>query len=84
MNTAATPVYIKIFDAAAASVTLGSTPASYQFGVPGNTAGAGFTVPIPQGLANLTAITLAVTNNISLTDNNPITASTVALTMGYA
>jgi hypothetical protein len=84
VNTAATAVYIKIFDAASASVTLGTTPASFQFGVPGNTAGAGFTVPIPQGVACLTAITLAVTNNISLTDNNTITAASVALTLGYA
>src|SRR5271154_6382795 len=44
-NILATPVYVKLFDAS--SVTLGTTAANYQFMCPGNTAGAGFVVPLP-------------------------------------
>src|SRR5581483_6625669 len=47
INTNAAPVYLKFYDTAS-SVTLGTTAASFQFGVPGNTGGAGYTVPIPQ------------------------------------
>jgi hypothetical protein len=83
-NNNATPVYIKVFDVASGSVTLGTTSANFQFEVPGNTAGAGFAVPIPAGLALLTAITMAVTGAIALNDNTSITANTVNLTLGYA
>lgn len=84
VNVLATPVYIKVFNAASGSVTLGTTAADYQFAVPGNTAGAGFTVSIVQGIANGTAITIAVTGGIGLTDNTSITATSVNVMMGYA
>lgn len=84
VNLSATLVYVKVFDLASASVTLGTTAASFQFAVPASTTGAGFTVAIPQGLSLLTALTVAVTGGISLTDNTAISANSVNLAMGYA
>ena len=83
-NDTAGPVYIKWFNVAAGSVTLGTTTANWQTEIPGNTGGAGYTVAIPQGANFSTAITYAVTGAISLTDNTSITASKVNLAVGYA
>jgi len=83
-NNNATPVYIKLFNVAAGGVTLGTTAADVNLEVPGNTAGAGFVLPIPCGLAFGTAITLATTNAISATDNTSIAANSVIVTVGYA
>lgn len=83
-NNNATPVYIKLFNLPTGSVTLGTTACSVQFEVPGNTAGAGFTVAIPQGLAFTTAMTMATTGAIASTDNTVIAANSVIVNFGYA
>jgi len=83
-NDTSGPVYIKWFNLATGSVTLGSTAALFQTEIPGNTGGAGYTIAIPQGMAFGTAITYAVTGAISLTDNTSITATKVNVTVGYA
>jgi hypothetical protein len=83
-NDLATPVYIKWFDLASGSITLGTTAANFQTEIPGNTGGAGYTIAIPQGLAFGTAINYAVTGAIALTDNTAITASKVNVAVGYA
>jgi hypothetical protein len=83
-NDTAGPVYIKWFNLATGSVTLGSTSALFQTEIPGNTGGAGYTTAMPQGIAFGTAITYAVTGAISLTDNTSITASKVNVSVGYA
>lgn len=80
-NLLATPVYLKFFDAG--SVTLGTTAASFQFMVPGNTGGAGFVIqlPVPRSFAN--AIKYAVTGGIGTTDNTSITANSVIVDVAY-
>lgn len=83
-NDTAGPVYIKWFNVAAGSVSLGSTAAGWQTEIPGNTGGAGFTCDIPQGANFSTAVTYAVTGAIALTDNTSITASKVNVAVGYA
>jgi hypothetical protein len=83
-NDTSSPVYVKWFDLAAGSVTLGTTAATCQTEIPGNTGGSGFTVSIPQGLSFATAITYAVTGAIALNDNTSISASKVNLLIGYA
>ena len=83
-NNNATPVYIKLFNVTSGSVTLGTTNADIVLEVPGNTAGAGFVLPIPCGLYLGTAITLATTGAIARNDNTAIVANTVIVTVGYA
>lgn len=80
-NILATPVYVKLFNAT--SVTLGTTSAAANFMCPGNTAGAGFVVAFHWALNFTTGIEYAVTGGISLTDNTAITASSVAVNIGY-
>jgi hypothetical protein len=83
-NNTSSPVYLKVFNVASGSVTLGATAATFQFEIPANTQGAGFTVALTNGLSLTTAITTAVTGGMSLTDNTSISASTVSVTLGYA
>lgn len=84
VNTNATPVYLKIWDNVTASVTLGTTAANLNFTVPGNTAGAGITIPLPRGLSLGTGIIIAVTNGVALTDNTAIPNGTsVTVNIGY-
>lgn len=80
-NSSATPVFIHFFDAT--SVSLGTTATSFVWMIPGNTAGAGFTIPLnyPRSMAN--AIRYAVTGGIASTDNTSITASSVIVDVSF-
>lgn len=82
-NILATPVYINLFDATRASITLGTTSATYKFMCPGNTAGAGFVVSLPWAVSFATGINYTVSGAIGLTDNTAITASSVIVNMGF-
>lgn len=82
-NILATPVYINVFDLASGSITLGTTTASYKFMCPGNTAGAGFVVPLPWALTFATGINYSVSGAIAFTDNTSITASSVIVNVGF-
>ena len=53
--------WLQLYDVASASVTVGTTTPLLSFGIPGNTAGGGFTLPVPAGIGFSTAITLALT-----------------------
>jgi hypothetical protein len=80
-NLNATPVYLKVFDAS--SVTLGTTSATFQFMIPGNTGGAGVALAIPGQRSCATEIQIAVTGGISLTDDTSITANSVIVDISY-
>lgn len=82
-NDLATPVFINLFDLASGSITLGTTSANYKFMCPGNTAGAGFVVPMPWAISFVTAINYSVSGAISFTDNTSITASSVIVNIGF-
>jgi hypothetical protein len=82
-NILATPVYINLFDLASGSITLGTTAATYKLMCPGNTAGAGFVIPITIGVAFANAINYSVSNAIGLTDNTSITANSVIVNVVY-
>lgn len=83
-NINASPRYVKVFYLPSASVTMGTTRADAQFMIPGNTAGAGFVVPIEKGIGGGgSGLTIAITGGISLTDNTSISANEVCLTLGY-
>lgn len=85
-NDTTGPVYLKFFNLATGSVTLGTTSAAFQFEIPGNSAssGAGFVLATAIPIPFSTAITYTVTGAIALNDNTSITASKVNLTFGYA
>lgn len=82
-NALSTPVYIKLFNAAAASVALGTTNATMNLMCPGNTTGAGFVQNFtwPPGFG--TALVYAVTGGIALNDDTSITASSVIVNITY-
>lgn len=80
-NLLSTPVFLKFFDAA--SPTLGTTPASFQYMIPGNTGGAGFVIQIPGQRSCVNAIKYIVSNGISYTDQSVITGSAVLVDVTY-
>ena len=67
MNLKASVLYLQIYNATAASVTVGTTGADLTFplATQGDTNGAGFTFAIPNGIEFGTAITVACTTDIS-------------------
>lgn len=81
-NLLATPVYVKLFDVSG-TITLGTTNANYEFMCPGNTAGAGFVVPLTSFLTFSNSIKYAVTGGIAFNDNTSITASSVIVNVGF-
>jgi hypothetical protein len=82
VNTSAAAVYIKFWDVTSAP-TIGTTAATWQIPVPGNTSGAGIVVPFPEGRSHAHSIYIAVTGGISYTDNTAITANSVVLDVSY-
>lgn len=83
-NLASTPVYLKLFNAASTgAVTPGTTAATCQYMIPGNTAGSGLVVGIPTGLDFSFGLVIMVTAGISLTDNTPVAANNQVVTLGY-
>lgn len=86
MNLTASVVYLKLYNATAANVTVGTTTPVLTFPIPtqGDTNGAGFTLSIPNGIAFSTAITAAVTTGIADNDTTGPTANGAVLNLGYA
>lgn len=86
MNMKATPLYLKIYNATAANVTVGTTVPALTFPVPsqGSTNGAGFVLAIPNGIAFSTAITIAATTGIADNDTGAPGANECVVSMGYA
>jgi len=85
-NILATPVYLKFFDIASGSITLGTTAATMQFLVPGNTAGAVLQLDFAQigGRSFANAINYIVALNAVLTDHTAIgTANSVFVDLSY-
>ncbi len=67
MNVTAAVLYLQVYNATAASVTVGTTTPDLTFplATQGDTNGAGFVLSIPNGIAFSTAITIACTTTIS-------------------
>lgn len=84
MNLSASVVYLQLFNALAATVTPGTTSPTNEFAIPtqGDTNGAGFALPIPNGLAYGTGITYFIST--AKGGGSAATADTVLLNMGYA
>ena len=84
INKRTTPLYLQVFNKAAASVTVGTTVPDMEFIIPsqGDANGAGFTLAIPNGIAMGTGITVACTTG-SRTAGAP-GANECQINMGYA
>jgi hypothetical protein len=84
-NDTTGPVYLKFYNLATGSVTLGSTSCLFQCEIPGNSSasGAGFTQSFAIPIPFTTAITYAVTGAISFTDNTSVTASKINVSALY-
>lgn len=85
-NTATTPRYLKIYNATAATVVVGTTTPVLTFLVPsqGDANGAGFVLSIPNGIAFGTAITAAATTGVADADTGAPGANEVIVNIGYA
>jgi hypothetical protein len=70
MNLTAAPLYLKIYNAAVADVTVGTTTPVHTYPVPGNadSDGAGFTLSIPNGQYYSAGITIACTTGFAVAD----------------
>ena len=67
MNLTAAVLYLHVYNAAAADVTVGTTTPAFTFPIPtpGTTNGAGFVLPIPERGAEFnTGITIACTTTV--------------------
>lgn len=79
VNTGAAPAYLKLYNVAAASVTVGTTVPLMTIPVPTvATTGAGIVIPFPVGVAFSTAISWALTENAADAD---ATAVAVGVTL---
>lgn len=86
INTTDAPLYLKFYNATAASVTVGTTTPIMTFPVPGNanSDGAGFTLSIPNGIAFDTAITIAATTAVADNDTGAPSANALIVNLGYS
>lgn len=86
MNLSAAVLYLKFYNATAANVTVGTTVPDLTFPIPtqGDTNGAGFALPVANGIAFGTALTIAATTGIADNDSGAPGANTVVVNLGYA
>jgi len=86
INTTTAPLYLKLYNATAASVSVGTTTPVLTFPVPANadSDGAGFALSIPNGIAFSTAITVAATTGVADNDTGAPGANALVVNMGYA
>lgn len=86
VNLKATPLYLKFYNATAASVIVGTTVPVMTFPVPsaGATTGAGFVFDVPAGIVFSTAITIAATTGFADNDTGAPGANELIVNLGYA
>lgn len=86
MNLGSATRFLKVYNATAASVTVGTTTPVLTFPIAtqGDSNGAGFTLSIPNGIAFDTAITVAATTAVGDSDTGAPGANEVIVNLGYA
>ena len=86
INLSAAVLYLKIYNATAANVTVGTTVPDLTIPIPSNggTDGAGFVISIASGIEFDTAITIAATTGIADNDSGATGANEVVVNLGYA
>ena len=75
--------YLKLYNKASAPTVGTDTPIA-TLPIPGNTTGAGFTLPIPEGITFSTGIAYAVTTGYQDSDTAAVAAGEIFLFLGYA
>ena len=85
MNLTTGVLYLKLYNATAANVTVGTTTPTHTYPIPANadTDGAGFTFSIPQGIAFSTAISAAVTTGVADADTGAPAANAAVVHIQY-
>lgn len=82
-NTNASARYLKIYNKASAP-TVGTDTPILKFLIPGNTAGAGTNIPIPDcGIALGTGISFALTTGVADSDTGAVAANEIVINIGY-
>lgn len=86
VNLTDAPIYLKFYNATAASVTVGTTTPVLTFPVvsQGTVDGAGFVFNVPQGIPFSTAISVAATTGVADNDTGAPGASACVINIGYA
>lgn len=86
MNLKASVLFLKFYNATAANVTVGTTVPDLTFPIPtqGDTNGAGYVLPIPNGIVFSTAITIACTTGIADADAGAPGVNECVVNAGYA
>jgi hypothetical protein len=86
MNLTAAKLYLKFYNATAATVVVGTTTPVMTFPVAtqGDTNGAGFVLSVPSGIVFGTAITIACTTGIADADTGAPAANAMVVHVGYA
>jgi hypothetical protein len=83
VNTNAAVRYLKLYNKAT-SPTVGSDTPVFTFAIPGNTAGAGFALPIPTcGIAFSTGIAAALTTGAGDSDTGAVAANEITVNGAY-
>lgn len=84
-NTTNAILYVKLYNATTANVTVGTTTPVLTLPVPGNndTDGAGVTFSLPMGLAFSTAITIACTTGVADADTGAPAANAMIVAGAY-
>lgn len=85
-NSTTAPIFVKFWDVASGSVTVGTTAATMVLGVPGASASnlAGVTQASGLGIAFGTAITIACTTGVATASNSDPGANACCITLWYA
>lgn len=85
MNLGSATRFLKLYNATAATVTVGTTTPDLTFPLPtqGDSNGAGFTISFPTGVAFGTALTIAATTGVADADAGAPGANEVIVNLGY-
>jgi hypothetical protein len=81
-NLNASPRYLKIYDKASAP-TVGTDTPKHVFLIPGNTAGAGFTLNLGMPAKFASGIAFALTTGITDADTGAVAANEIVVNLGY-
>lgn len=82
-NTNAAARYLKLYNKAS-SPTVGTDTPVQVYAIPGNTAGAGFTISFPVGLIFTTGIAFATTTGAADSDTGAVAANEIVINIAYA
>lgn len=81
-NIHASPRYLKLYDKASSPVVGTDVPVATYL-IPGNTAGTGFRLLIPHGLAFAAGIALALTTGVADADTGAVAANDIVVNLEY-